>query len=453
MKIKQAKRVPILASIVVLSMASIGQAVFADTDENGRKIKTVKVDCAEKTIGKALTKHRSKVLRIIVEGTCHEDVFIDRNRVSLVAATPGVDGVTSLSADGAAVTVSGAQEVVIDGLRLQSAGGGSSSGVFVTRNGEATIENALIENNTNGIWANHGGFFLLRGSDVVNNRDYGILLTDAGHARIQDSLIEIDNADRGSSAAIGAFRGITLRLRGNNTIGNKAADGLSLSLFHSVDFRQDGGHTKFNGSMEFGNLTNASLRDPEIVGGIDVFGGARVEIRNSPDPGSGDELTGGADINVNSNSRLAFTRSVTVANVGSIFVNEFSSLSLGNDVSVTAAGPMNVNGSRFSMGAGSSISVDKDEDKVLSIEDFSVMFAGDFTRISANMEFGGSIAKVNLFGSNVQYIGNINFSSRSTLDFGSNAFVFGEINCGGGEVNFTGLFFVSGGLNDCVVFP
>lgn len=446
---KHTTYVSVFVCIAAVSMSLIGQPAFADYDHRGWKPRTLWVNCAYRTIGSALKRHRTKTLVIIVKGTCDEDVVIDRNHVTLVAATPQVDGIISQAADGAAVTVSGAQGVVIDGLRLQSKGGGSPAGLFVTRNGEATIQNALIDNNAYGIWANHGGFFLVRHSDVVDNTDYGIFLTDGGNARIQDSTIE------GNSAAIGAFRGINLRLRGINVIGKKADGGSSLELFHSVDLRQDGGHTIFNGPMEFGNLTNASLRDPEIIGGVGVFGGSRVEIRNSSmDP---DELTGG-DINVSSNSRLAFTRPGIVANVGSITVDEFSSLILGDYVSVRAEGDMKVNGSRFTMAHNSSIVVVGDGGLLggsggLAIEDFSVMFANNFTNISAEMHFGGSVAKVNLFGSNVVYTGNMFFSPSSSLDFGSLATIDGTIHCGGGDVFFESPpVFISGGFDDCNVF-
>ena len=442
---KHTTYVSVFVCIAAVSMSLIGQPAFADYDHRGWKPRTLWVNCASRTIGNALKRHRTKALVIIVKGTCHEDVVIDRDHVTLVAATPQVDGIISQAADGAAVTVSGAQGVVIDGLRLKSAGGGSPAGLFVTRNGEATIQNALIDNNAYGIWANHGGFFLVRDSDVVDNTEYGIFLTDAGHARVQYSTIE------GDSAAIGAFRGITLRLRGINVIGKKAGGGSSLELFHSVDFRQGGGHTKFYGPMAFGNLTNASLRDPEIVGSVGVFGGSRVEIRKSST--GPNELTGGGNITVDSNSRLDFSRSGITAEVGSVNVNEFSSLFLSDDVSVTAAGDMKVNGSRFSMLPGSSINVGG----LLSIEDFSVMFAdsnvNSKTSIQAEMHFGGSITKVNLFGSNIMYMGDIFFSPRSTLDFGSLATINGVINCGGGDVFFEDGAPISGSFVDCISFP
>ncbi len=80
------------------------------------------------------------------------------------------------------------------------------------------------------------------------------------------------------------------------------------------------------------------------------------------------------------------------------------------------------------------------------------MFADSKTNIDAEMHFGGSVTKVNLFGSNVTYTGNIFFSPRSSLDFGSLATINGVINCGGGDVFFEDGAPISGNFVDCISF-
>ncbi len=473
----------LLGGLVTLLFSLGVQPAFSD-DDRGRKVKTVKVDCAKKTISKALEKHRTKALVIIVKRTCLENVVIDRNLVTLVAETPGVDGIFGQDENGAAVTVSGAQNVVIDGLRLQSAGGGDSAGVFVTGNGETTIQNALIENNDYGIRSNNGGFFLVRDSMVVNNGTYGVLLTDGANARIEESTIE------GDSAAIGAFRDVSLRLRRDNVIG-KASGGSSLELFHSVDFRQDGGNTVFNGPMEIGNLTNVSLRNPVVIGSINVSGSSSVEIRNSST--DSDEITGG-DINVGSNSQLSFSRSGITADVGSINVHGLSSLNLNDNVSVTTSGDVNMGRSVLTMASNSSMNVGGNFgafDRVdigifgdganlnvagdlrgnsffnmnlgdnvslnvggqIFMADFTLLFGSNAVSITGDMRFGSKDGKVNLFGDNVRYTGNIEFFPDSDLNFGANATIIGVINCNGGDVSFEGMFFVSGGFLNCISFP
>ena len=142
MTIGKLKRLSLWTGFVAVSMSLVGQPAVAFFNHGGSGTKTLWVNCDYRTIGNALKRHRTKALVIIVKGTCYEDVVIDRNRVTLVAVTPQVDGITSQAADGAAVTVSGAQSIVIGGLRLQSAGGGFPAGLFVTRNGEATMQNA-----------------------------------------------------------------------------------------------------------------------------------------------------------------------------------------------------------------------------------------------------------------------------------------------------------------------
>jgi hypothetical protein len=483
-------------------------------------------------------------LVIVVKGTCTEDVLIERNRVTLVAATPRVDGIVGKTDGGAAIKVAGAQNVVIDGLRVRSADKGSSSAVWVTGNGEATIKNTLIEDSGTGIWANHGGFFLLQTSEILGGHEYALLLSDAGNARVESSVLEVNNSDE-DFAAIGAFRSINIRLRGNNKIRNNGNnkipgdddDGLSLSLFHQVELRQDGGHTVFIGPMQFGNLTHASLRDPEIMGGIELFGGSHADIRKSST--GPNEITGGVHTGVFDNSELVL-RSGTTAELGSVIVFEYSSLKMGNGINLTADGGMNLGNATLNLGSdskvstkwinanqisnlfvGNNTSVEVDESVnlhgsvlgmgtgsnmtadgginlgnavltlsagskvmvgndfsafnrsevavfgpdaslevagnmtggaffsmnigdhaslvvhgVLRIDDFSLMFASSHTTITADMEFGGSATKVNFFGNDVTYNGNMSFFDKGDMTFGFNNVINGSVDCHGG--NFAG---------------
>ena len=439
-----------LAGVATILTLALGYTASALATPPGSVPGAALVNCNQATISNVLEKRPQDGLVIVVSGTCREDVIIERDGVTLVAENPGLDGIISQAPDGVAVTVAGARGIVIDGLHLQSEGGGSPTGVFVTRNGDATIQNAVIDNNTNGIQASHGGFVLVRDSEVVNNASYGILLTDGGRARVQDCTVEIDNNDTVNSAAIGAFRGITLRLRGNNEIRNLAAGGFSIDLVHSVDFRQDGGHTTFLGTVEFANLVNASLRDPEIVGGVRVFGNSRVDIRNSSTPD--DEISGNGELSVGGTSQLMLSRSNMTANVASISVDQFSNLFLAQNVNLTSAGNMRINGSRFSMAPYASLTVNGGP---ILVEDFSIVFANNNTSIivPAGMHFGGSVTKVNLFGTNVNFTGNLFFSPSSTLDFGPDAIINGSISCGGGDVFFQGGYTISGFLVDCQSFP
>jgi len=379
---------------------------------------------------------------------------------------------------------------------LRSAPGGGSSSIFVTANGEATVHNALIEDSGYGIWANHGGFFHLRESEITNGREYGILLSDGANARVENSIVELDNSNRGSSAAIGAFRSVNIRLRGTNLIRNSGDDripendddGFSLDLFHNVEFRQDGGHSVFVGPMEFGNLTHASLRDPEIAGGIDLFGGSRVDIRNSR-TGS-DEITGGRPIAISGSSHLQL-RSGVIATTGAIGVFEYSVLHVDRGASVAAEGNVDMGDSTVQIGENASMTVSGDfgafsnakvaafgpnakldvagymnassflnmnigEDSSLvvggqlQISDFSLMYAGNHANIDADMDFGGSATKVNFDGDGVNYTGNMHFSEKSDMHFGPNNNINGFINCNGSEFSaVTPPNVISGGFVMC----
>ena len=449
-----ARKLALLGGSIVLASTMTWRPALANGFDHGRfgNPGTVKVYCGHGTIKRALTKHPLRPLVIVVNGVCAEDVTINRDRVTLLAANPRVDGITGVTEGGAAIAITGARSTVIEGLRLRSAPGGGSSGIFVTANGEATVHNALIEESGYGIWANHGGFFHLRESEIKDGREYGILMSDGANARVENSIVAIDNSDRANSAAIGAFRSVNIRLRGANLIANSGDDkipendddGFSLDLYHNVEFRQDGGHSVFVGPMEFGNLTHASLRDSEIAGGIDLFGGSRVDIRDSR-TGS-DEITGGRPIAISSSSHLEL-RSGVIANAGSIGVFEHSVLNVNRDASVTAEGNVDMDNSTVRIGENASMAVNGDlgvfERSILTVNrDASVTAEGNVNlgnstvqirenaSVTVNGDFGAfSSAQIAAFGPNAKLdvSGYMNASEFLNMHIGENSsLVVGE---------------------------
>ncbi len=505
--------------LMVFAIVAVSTITMRFASSNGlphhffSKVGTVKVYCGYNTIGRALKRFPLKALVIVVKGTCAEDVVIERGRVTLMAETTGVDGVVGQADGGAAIKVAGAQNVVIDGLHVRSAPGKSSAAVFVTGNGEATVKNVLIDESGYGIQANHGGFVLLQASEIRNVREYGLLLSDAANARIENSVVEINDAGLGGSAAIGAFRTVNIRLRGANQIRNNG-EGFSLDLFHNVEIRQDGGHTTFTGPLELGNLSHGSLRDPEITGGIDLFGGSRLEIRDSTIPGA-KEIAGGHHLGVFGNSQLEL-RSGVAAEVGPINVHEHSVLDLGRGVIMTSAGHANLDASMLNLGDNSSLTIDEDVflgrtgvhmgegarmvvggdlgafsrvdfavfgpsaslevagsmianaflnlnvgpystltvNNGLQITDFSLMYAERFATIFADIDFRGSVTKVNFHGDGVKYNGYMQLSPTSSMDFGPNNSVVGSINCNGGDFSAQPGFDHSGAtIMNCLSWP
>jgi len=68
------------------------------------------------------------------------------------------------------------------------------------------------------------------------------------------------------------------------------------------------------------------------------------------------------------------------------------------------------------------------------------------------MNFGSKAGKVNLFGDNVSYTGDMSFDQDSDLFLGSDAEIAGTINCNGGDVHVvTFPNFISGGFVSCTV--
>ena len=78
---------------------------------------------------------------------------------------------------------------------------------------------------------------------------------------------------------------------GANTVRNGGDDAntstvgdedLSISAFHGAQIRQNSnGHSVFIGSIQAGNQSLVSLRDPEITGGFALNDNSRIEIRGS----------------------------------------------------------------------------------------------------------------------------------------------------------------------------
>ncbi len=84
--------------------------------------------------------------------------------------------------------------------------------------------------------------------------------------------------------------------------------------------------------------------------------------------------------------------------------------------------------------------------------DFTLLFASDNVSIVGDMKFGSKSSKVNLFGNNLSYTGNMDFAQDSDLDFGSGAEITGTIDCNGGNVHVVTMpNFISGGFVNCTV--
>jgi hypothetical protein len=150
-------------------------------------------------------------LVVTVVGACAENIFIERDRVTIqgqsaqdrgtlagVAPSVGNEGFESV------VNVDGARGIRIQFMNIQGfAGQGGNHGVLVSDNGSVTIDDSTIENN-----ARHGVFLvessnvdLFGGSVVQNNGEDGVLVFENSHFDAVGATIQ-NNGGSGVAAVI-----------------------------------------------------------------------------------------------------------------------------------------------------------------------------------------------------------------------------------------------------------
>lgn len=112
------------------------------------------------------------------------------------------------------------------------------------------------------------------------SRGFGVLLTDAAHAQLANNAIT-SSIPGFNGAAVAAYRGVALRLRGGNVIRHtnfpspfNPAQALGLNPEHGMTVRQDlpanGVRDRIEGNIFINNMTNVDVRDIDIVGNVEA---------------------------------------------------------------------------------------------------------------------------------------------------------------------------------------
>ncbi len=155
-------------SLAVLGVLVLGAPAGAHRRD---EVRTVTVNCAAgRTIGQALgdgdrDADDTGALVIVVRGTCHENVTITRDDVTLQgepgAAVVGADGVSST------IVVDGGHRVAITGLTVA---GGGRHGVSAFRGATVDLSGCVLENNAQlGLVASFGSIVIADGCLIQNN--------------------------------------------------------------------------------------------------------------------------------------------------------------------------------------------------------------------------------------------------------------------------------------------
>lgn len=188
------------------------------------------VDCASGgRISQALNRPTlvDRRLVVVVNGTCTENVVIERDDVVLRAHASG-GGVTSADATKPAILINGARRVALEGLSVV----GGRHGVQVTGGAAAAIRGSAIRNAVvDGVRIDSSSSGMIDVSTVENNGDSGVAalgatLTITGSTVSSNALYGVAVA-RGSSATLGNESAGSVCC--GNTIANNVFDGVLVS--------------------------------------------------------------------------------------------------------------------------------------------------------------------------------------------------------------------------------
>lgn len=345
-------RHPFAFALTALSLLALHTAAFADSDgdrERDRsKDRTVTVDCASgETVTRALTRGDDrKSLTILINGTCSENVVINRSDVKLAAAAPGAtlvgpDGAldvirvtgSRVTIDGIAVT-GGRNGITADsaaGLIVQNAlvQGTGRSGIVYAHGASGTVDSVMVRGNARDGIAVDAASAAIINSQVTQNTRHGVGVFTNGSARI--GLDYLGNAG-GNTISANGFAGIQIvfgstalialnQITGNGTSADPIAIRIGINLA-SASADIIGGNT-ISGNLGTGvNLVRSSaiFGDPQFgfstantvsgngtpaaQGGVVGFLGSSLTIRDAAITGN----TGsGVILSLNSSAQIAST--------------------------------------------------------------------------------------------------------------------------------------------------
>jgi parallel beta-helix repeat protein len=166
-------------------------------------------------------------LVVTVNGTCNENVTLQRDDVVLRAQTSG-SGVNATDAPQPPILINGATRVLLDGLTVV----GGNNGVKATGAAAITIRNSIIRNAvTNGVLVNGRATAVVQGSTIENNGQVGVV-ADGSSIKMTDSTVQGNGfsgvvSARGSDVILGDTDSAGTVCCGNQIV-NNARDGVTV---------------------------------------------------------------------------------------------------------------------------------------------------------------------------------------------------------------------------------
>ena len=248
------------------------------------KDKTINVRCDKgESVQEELDKLKGPAT-IVVTGTCHENIVIKEDDVTLEGGTYEAFYPTRDT-----ILVQGARRVAINSVTVR----GGKSGVVAFQGGSLTLGNSLIEGATlKGVVADYGSTATVNNCTIRDNTQVGVFVTDNSALFLTNSTITSNgwgvSVQRSSNARIGQGIGGVL---GPNQITNNGGPGVAVlqSAYAEIDGNtitgNSGNGVQIDGASA--NVINNTVANSRKGIVVQNSGGARIGINwvgNQPGP-------------------------------------------------------------------------------------------------------------------------------------------------------------------------
>ena len=259
---------PSLVATVVLHLVGVALVPLASEAATS-------VDCAADGDLQAAVDAAMEFDTLNVSGHCTESFLtIHSNRSGLTLDGGGTAIIEDGQVGGTAITVRGAHQVRIRRFANITTNPTNGIGVFVVDGGTAQVLNNTITGNSTGIQVSRNAQATINDNTIENNPVAGIGITETSSARIGLSFPVADpvaapNTIQGNGLGIVVTRGANARIIGNN-ISHNAQAGIRVQRGSQADVASNTIHHNVNGievlqnsSVVLGNDTGSGpLNDP-----------------------------------------------------------------------------------------------------------------------------------------------------------------------------------------------
>lgn len=338
---------------------------------------------------------------IVINGTCSENVVIERDDVTLKAGGSG-GGVSAADATKPAIQVNGARRVLLENLTVV----GGLHGVHVTAAGAATVRNSVVRSAaSNGVLVDGGSSALVDGCTVENNGGSGVAALRAG-AAVHGSTVR-GNGLYGVLSANAA----SVRLGNIDSAGNVCCGSLvENNTFDGVLVADAAAALLYGSTIQGNGTTNSRWGVLAVRHSSVVLRGGNIVRQNGSATGGGGVFARASTVNTGTGD--------TPINPSSneITANTFGILTQGNS-NVDLRGGARITASRFSglvLDTGSALRTDgttisgNGAHGIFAQRDAAVELIGSGNVVAGNTGFGLNCAdpETSYTGNTSQITGN-----------------------------------------------